>query len=269
MGALSFLKDSIFAEEFSSKIGVLQSLDPRVKTITILLFIILAIMVKSVIVLIFLYLLCLFLVFISKINLMSFLKRTWIFVPIFSLFIAIPAVFNIFTPGIAIAAFNIAGINFVITQQGLIGAALFVMRVITTVSFAVLLSITTKHFELLRVLRIFRIPQIFVMTVGMCYRYIYLFIEIIENTYLAIKSRVGGSIHYKRGQHLVAWNIADLWMRSIELNENVYMAMISRGYRGEAVILERFKFKTRDFVWAAAATAIFVLVIYLNYRAGV
>jgi len=120
------------------------------------------------------------------------------FHPAVSLFIAVPALFSVFTPGDALVSVKIGGLSIIITRQGLLGALLFVVRVTTAVSFVVLLSITTKHFELLRVLRIFRIPQVFVMTLGMCYRYLFLFVELVENTYQAIKSRVGTGIHYKR-----------------------------------------------------------------------
>ena len=136
---------------------------------------------------------------------------------------------------------------------------MFVMRVLTCVSYAVLLSITTKHFELLKVLRFFKIPQIFVMTLGICYRYIYLFVEIIEQTYLAIKSRVGRIVNYKCGQSIVAWNVASLWNRSLKLNEEVYQAMLSRGFRGEAVAWNDFKIKARDWFWLFA-----VILIYLG-----
>jgi len=184
--------------------------------------------------------------------------------PLFSLFIAIPALFSIFTPGETLVIWHIAGLKLIITRQGLSGAVLFIMRVITSVSFAVILSITTKHFELLKVLRIFKIPQVFVMTLGMCYRYIFLFVEIIENTYLAIKSRVGTKVHYKKGQHVVAWNIAYLWQRSYQLNEDVYKAMLSRGYRGEPAILNDFKIQLRDWLWLFTVLIIFVLIIYFN-----
>ena len=232
-GALSFLKESVFADEYAVKNGFLQSLDPRIKTITFLMFIILTILTRDIFILLCLYAMCLVLAFFSKINLWFFLKRTWIFIPLFSVFIAFPAVFSIFTPGETLTVLNIFKVKLTITRQGLSGAELFVARVTTSVSFAILLSITTRHFELLKVLRIFGLPQIFVMTLGMCYRYIFLFVEIIENTYLAIKSRVGSKIHYKKGQHLAAWNIASLWQRSYQLNEDVYKAMLSRGYRGE------------------------------------
>lgn len=265
-GALSFLKESIFADHYASKRGFLQSLDPRIKAITFLLFIIQILLTKSILILLCLHTLSLLLVCLSDIRLGFFLKRTWIFIPLFSLFIAIPALFSIFTPGEALIAWKAAGITFTVTRQGVSTAGLFLMRVVTSVSFVVLLSITTKHFDLLKVLRIFKIPQVFVMTLGMCHRYIYLFIEIIENTYLAIKSRVGTKIHYKKGQHIVAWNITFLWQRSYLFSEDIYKAMLSRGYRGEPVVLNDFKIKLMDRLWLFIVVLISVFLFYLKYR---
>jgi len=111
-----------------------------------------------------------------------------------------------------------------------------------------------------------KIPQIFVMTLGMCYRYIYLFVEIVENTYLAIKSRVGAKVHYKRGQRIVAWNIAFLWQRSYQLNEDVYRAMLSRGYRGEPVVLNDFRIRVVDWSWLFIVAVISGAVFYLSCR---
>ncbi|MFA6320495.1 MAG: cobalt ECF transporter T component CbiQ [Candidatus Omnitrophota bacterium] len=249
MSALSFLKESVFSDEYASVSGFLQSIDPRIKAVTFAIFIVTVLFTKSIVVSFFLYIACLFLAYLSKINLGFFLKRTWVFMPLFSLFIAIPALFSFFSPGDPILTFKIMNLNFIITRQGLLGASLFVTRVIASVSFAVLLSITTKHFELLKVLRVIKVPQVFVMVLGMCYRYIYLFMEVVENTYVAIKSRVGRRVHYKKGQHMVAWNMASLWYRSYRLNDAVYGAMLSRGYRGEPVVLHDFKTRPMDWVW--------------------
>lgn len=253
LGALSFFQESIFADATALKKGFLQSLDPRIKTLTFLLFVIQILLTRSIPVLLFLYGFCLFLALASGIPLAFFLKRTWVFIPLFSLFIALPALFGIFSPGEALVVFKIVGLKLIITRQGLSGAALFVMRVLASVSFVVLLSMTTRHFELLKVLRIFKVPQVFVMVLGMCYRYIYLFIEIIEKTYLAIKSRVGTKMPARRGQHLVAWHMAYLWHRSYQLNEEVYGAMLSRGYRGEPCIPDDFKVKSKDRLWLMLA----------------
>jgi cobalt/nickel transport system permease protein len=265
-GALAFLKESIFADDYAARNGLLQSLDPRIKTFTFLLFLIQILLIRNILILLGLYAFCLLLTLLSKINLGFFLKRTWIFIPLFSILIAIPALFNIVTPGEPLVIVNLVWLKLTITRQGLFGALLFIMRVVASVSFAVLLSVTTKHFDLLKVLRVFKIPQLFVMTLGMCYRYIYLFVETIENVYLAIKSRVGTKIHYKRGHHIVAWNIAYLWTRSYQLNEAVYQAMLSRGYQGEPVVMDDFEIRLKDGLWLGFVVMMAASVIYLDYR---
>jgi len=249
IGILSLLKSSLFAEECATKAGFMQSLDPRIKILTSVFFIVATLLTRSIPVVLSLYLFCLLLAFISKINLGFFLKRTWIFIPLFSLLIAFPALFSNFIPGEELFSFKVGAWALVITRPGALTVLLFVLRVATMVSFAVLLSITTRHFELLKVLRVFGIPQAFVMILGICYRYIYLFIGLIENTYLAIKSRVGAVRNYKIGQRIVGANIAFLWARSYQLNEDVYKAMLSRGYSGQPYVLEDFRTRLRDWLW--------------------
>ncbi|MFA5063005.1 MAG: cobalt ECF transporter T component CbiQ [Candidatus Omnitrophota bacterium] len=261
-----FFKYSIFSEEKAQERGFLQSLDPRVKLVTFAMLCISVLFARNIVLLIILYAFSLLLACISRINLGFFLKRTWIFIPLFSLFIALPALFSFITPGESLCAFRIFGLEFVITKPGLSGSVLFVSRVAASVSFVILLSLTTRNSALLRVLRIFKVPQIFVMVFGMSYRYIYLFMEIVENTYLGIKSRTGGLIRRKKGQSIVAWNIATLWQRSFKLNEDVYGAMLSRGYNGEPVLLDEFKTSLKDWIWFCLVAIIFAGVI--KFRNG-
>lgn len=262
MGALAFLKNSVFSEEYAQKKGLLQLIEPRSKAFGIFLFVIVALFIKDTLLLFCFYGLCLLLAYLSRINLGFFLKRTWIFIPLFSLFIALPALFDVFSPGQQLFSFNILSAQLVITRQGIASALLFVVRVITSVSLVVLLTLTTKHFELLRSIRLFGVPQVFVMVLGMCYRYIYLFVEVIENSYLAIKSRVGTSIRYQRGQRIVGWHIASLWNRSAQLNQEVYSAMLSRGFSGETILLNEFIFGLKDFVWLFFVVAVCTLLIF-------
>jgi cobalt/nickel transport system permease protein len=266
MSALSFLKDSVFAEEYSLRKGFLQGIDPRLKISSFALLFIAAILLKKIELLILLYCLCLLLVVLSKISLGYFIKRTWIFIPLFSLFIAVPAIFSIFSPGEAIVTLKLIFFQLIITREGVRVALLFVLRVLVSVSYAVVLSLTTRHTALLRVLRIFGIPQVFIMTLGMCYRYIYLFVQIIENTYLSIKSRVGRVPCHKKGQIIVTWNMAYLWQKSYGLSQQVYGAMLSRGYRGEPAISDDFKAKLKDWAWLSFAVVFFVAILYLNAK---
>jgi cobalt/nickel transport system permease protein len=231
---LSFFKESVFADEFALKKGFLQSWLPRPKAAVFLLLIVLVLLARDIKTLGGLYGSCFLLAVFSGIPPGYFLKRTWIFIPLFSLFIAVPAIFSIFTPGDALATWNIFGFKLIVTRQGAWGAGIFVARVVTSVSLVVLLTLTTQHTQLLKTLRSFGVPAVFVMTLGMCYRYIFLFMTVIEHTYMAIKSRVGTRVRHEKGRHVVTWNIASLWQRSYRLQEEVYQAMLSRGYRGEA-----------------------------------
>ena len=201
---------------------------------------------KSVIVLSGFYLTAIILAFVSSISLGFFLKRTLLFVPLFSFFIVVPAIFSPITPGDSVFSFTVFSHHVSITRQGLGFAMIFFMRVLASVSFAMLLVLTTRHHVLLKVLRLFKVPQVFVMTMGMCYRYIYLFLDTIQKTFCAIKSRVGFVSSTKAGQKIAAMNMAGLWLKSYRMQTQVYDAMLSRGYTGEPKVLEEFKAGTID-----------------------
>jgi len=222
---LEFFRNEIFAESFSSANGLMQKIQPRIKLIGLILILIIVSLLKDIRLIFALYILSIALAYLSRISVLYFLKRTWIFIPLFSLFIAVPALFNIFSPGEVIF--------FGITKQGLSSASLFILRVLTSVSFSVLIVLTTTHTRLLKAMRSLGVPQVFVMTFMMCYRYIFIFIKIAQEMYFAIKSRLIGSVKNRKAHHVVAWHIGVLWEKSRLMSEEVYMAMISRGYSGE------------------------------------
>lgn len=259
--ALAFLKEAIFAEETAGLHGWLQALDPRAKLAGVLLLLLATMFARTLSVLGILYLLGLLLAVGSRLRLGFFLMRTWVFIPLFSLAIAIPSLFSFVSPGETVAS---AGM-FHVTNQGIHAATFFVGRVTVSVSLAVLLSLTTRHTALLKALRSFAVPQLFVMVLGICYRYIYLFVELIEHTYLSIRSRTGACIHHRQGQRIVAWNIGQLWSRSYVLNEQVYGAMVARGFRGEPVSLDRFRMRPRDWVWLGGVTCVCIALTFLPF----
>ena len=264
LSAVSFLKEAVLCEEYAICRGFLQALDPRLKTITFLLFVLTAVSLKAAASVGWLYALCLLLAICSNVPIVFFLLRTWVFIPLFSLCIAIPALFSVVTPGEPIGQFFVLGVKLIITRPGLDGAILFVTRITTSVSLVVLLSLTTRHAELLKVLRVLRVPKVFVLTVSMCYRYLYLFAEMVENIFTAVKSRVGIAVQQKRGQQIVAWNIANMWNRAYQMNEGVYNAMLSRGYTGEPVLLSKFHVRSRDWIWLLFSMLICTTLFYLG-----
>jgi len=266
MSAVSFLKDATLCEEHASHNGFLQSLDAKIKTISFFVFLLTAVFLKSALLIGLLYAFCLILAVMSQVPLTFFLLRTWVFIPLFSFCIAIPALFSFVTPGEPVWFFYFLGVKFIITRPGLDGAILFVVRVATSVSLVVLLSLTTQHTQLLKVLRIFGVPQVFILTVTMSYRYLYLFAQMFENIFTAIKSRVGVVSGHPKGQKVVAWNIANMWNRAEQMNEQVYLAMLSRGYTGEPSVLTKSHPEYKDWAWLLFSLTICAMIIYLVYR---
>jgi len=254
--ALDFLRDSLFSEEYSQANGLLQSLDPRMKLISFALILLVIALVKTPLIVLLIYLLSLLLAQLSRINLLYFMRRVWIFIPLFSLVIAIPALFKTFSPG------QVIFLN--ITKQGILGATLFVLRVLSSVSFTILLVLTTTHISLLKALRALGVPQIFVNTFMMCYRYIYIFIKIVEETYLAIKSRLIANLRNKKARKVIAWRISMLWEKSRIMSEEVYLAMLCRGYSGEPRLSVKFKLRPVDFWWLFLVLIVSSLIFYLD-----
>jgi cobalt/nickel transport system permease protein len=98
-GILVFLEEAFISESFSKKNGLLQSLDPRAKLISILSVIFATSLITDLNVIILIYLITLLFAYLSKINIWFFIKRVWLFIPIFAGIIAIPMMFNVFLSG--------------------------------------------------------------------------------------------------------------------------------------------------------------------------
>ncbi len=264
LAAVGFLKEATLIEAFAQRQGLLQAWDPRFKTVALLALIVTAVSLKHPLTIGLLYGLCLLLALASRLSLGFFLLRTWMFIPLFSLVAALPALFGFVSPGPPAWSAQLFGFALTITVPGIKTAVLFVARITTAVSLAVLLSLTTRHGELLQALRTFRIPQPFVLTAAMTYRYLYQLAVMVENSFTAIKSRVGVIDHHRKGQDVVAWNMANLWHRVNHMNEEVYLAMCSRGYTGEARVLNKRKARAGDWWWTAAAVVLVSSLFWMD-----
>ena len=73
----------------------------------------------------------------------------------------------------------------------------------------------------------------FVEVLDMTQRYLFLFMKVFEEMHLSLKSRLVKDLDYKRSHYWIASRIAFLFRRSIKMSEDVYMAMLARGYAME------------------------------------
>jgi len=275
----SFFKDGLFSEEYANKNGMLQKMDPRVKVVVLMLLLITVSLLRHLLLITSLYLFILLLVIFSKISLRFFIPRVWLFIPLFAGIIAIPALFNVFVPGEplfviiefgekwSLGPFEIPEI-ISITRQGSLAATVLVMRVATSVSLVILLLLTTRWPHLLKALRVLWVPQMFTFIISMTYRYIHLFLRLIEDTHLAKKSRVIKKTTVSEGLGWVTSQMGSVLRRTLEMSENVYSAMVSRGFTNEVRILDTFKMRKVDYLWGIFFILLVSLVLGLNRILG-
>jgi cobalt/nickel transport system permease protein len=187
--------------------------------------------------------------------------------------LAIPAAFNWITPGRPIwtlfrfeQGLHLGPWSFpailTITDSGLRAASLLVLRVWGSLFVVMLLLATTSWQNLLRAMRCLAVPQFLVFALSMTVRYIYLLLGLALDWYLARKSRTLRTARWRQDQSWMAAQVGYLFKRSQELAGSIYLSMMSRGFRGEAKVLEVSQWRAKDLVLIVLVTS-FCLVIYL------
>jgi cobalt/nickel transport system permease protein len=254
------LEQSLFAEEISRRRGLLQIIDPRVKILSILALLVAVGLSRSLPVLFALYGIALALALFSAVPMVFFIKRVWLFMPFFTGVIAIPALFMTPGPPLWILPFGL-----IITRSGALTALFLLMRVSTSVSLGVLLILTTAWPTLLRALSILRVPEGFIMILGMTYRYIYLLLISAEDMFLSRKSRIVGRLPSSTERRILAASAGTLLNKSLFLSEEVYLAMESRGYRGIPHVLDSFKMKMHDWLWTVTCLTMVATAVWLGW----
>ncbi len=262
-GGADVLRQAMFSEDVARGGGLLQRLDPRVKVVSLLALLVVAALVRHVPVLLAMYLVTLVLAAASGLPIGFFVKRVWLFIPVFTGVVVLPATFSFVTPGEVVAPlWHWHGHPVGLTRQGLVGAGLIVARVATSVSLVVLLTLTTPWTRLLAALRALAVPRIFILVIGMAYRYLFLLLNSVTDMFQARKARsVAAQVDVKAGRSFVAAAAGALFGKSYALSEEVHQAMVARGYRGDARTLERFAPGALDAAWVAACAALAVLVL--------
>jgi len=267
----TFFEECLVNDNIARRKGLLQSLDPRVKLVSMIALIFAVAMTHDIRLLAIVYLLTLIGAYLSKVEIGFFLKRVWVFIPIFAGIIMIPILFNVFTPGDTLVTVATLGQNahvgpfalppvITITVQGVMLALAFVLRVATCVSAAVLLFLTTPRDLIFKSLRSLKVPKVYVLTMDMCYRYIFLFADTIRGFYTAKKSRSIKPLPLIEEQKWVGNRIGYTLVKSLSMSEKVHQAMISRGFTGDIKIMHRYSIHNRDYV---ACVSMFALSIFL------
>lgn len=258
-GISGSIEGAVFSEENARRDAFLQRRDPRAKVVSFVLLVVATGLSRDWRVLAALYALTLAGVVCGRLEFLAFLKRIWLGIPLFSFIVVIPAIF--FIPGKELFTIPLGFAELTATGAGLGAAGIFVLRVGVSVSLAVLLVMTTRWADILKALRFFRVPTIFVLILGMTYRYIFLVLHTVNGMFEARKSRVVARTSGKEQRWWIVSSMSVLMSRSFRMSDEVYQAMLARGFTGQIRTLTDYRMTAADWLlallaFAAAATAI-------------
>jgi cobalt/nickel transport system permease protein len=260
--ASGVLQRALGSDDVAAQAGLLQQIDPRVKLLTLLGLLVVAAFVHSITVLVAMYVGTLLLAVASRIGVGFFVRRVWLFIPIFTGVVVLPATLNVVTPGtIAVPLGSWFGHPVGMTAQGLTAAALIVLRVAVSVSLVVLLTLTTSWHRLLAALRAVRVPRLVVFVLAMAYRYVFTLTNAVSDMFTARKARMPGGHDARTGRHFVAATAGALFSKVHALADEVHLAMVARGYTGDVRTLAPARFAWCDAIWSVACVAIAVVLL--------
>jgi cobalt ECF transporter T component CbiQ len=252
------LERAVAAEHSAAGGGLLQRLDARVKVVGLLSLILAAALATRLWVIAAIFALAVVLAVLSRVPLRVLAARAWIGALAFTGAIAVPALF--LTPGVTL--YRLPGLHWTVTAQGLTTASYLLLRVITAATLALLLEFTTPWVQVLKALRVFRIPVVFVAILGIASRYILLLLETAHEMFESRKSRSVGALEGAERRRMAVGSAGVLLSRTFQLSGDVYLAMQARGFRGEVHLLDDFAMKRLDWLALAGFAALAAAAVW-------
>jgi len=175
------------------------------------------------------------LLYFAKIPYRFYLKMLWYPMIIIAITCLIIAFF--FGYQEPLAEINLLGLRWTVFNDGVnLGFNTF-FRVAGGISSQFFLILTTPMTSVLLLLRKARIPQVLIEISLLIYRYIFVFIEVMETMHTAQELRLGYSSLMRRLRS-TSLLIANLFIRTLEQGERTFTAMSARGYDGNIRVLE-------------------------------
>ena len=233
----------------------LHRLDPRIKIITTLCFIITVVSFNRYTLLAFIpfFIYPLVLISIGRLPLGYLLKKVLLVSP----FAILIGIFNpLIDREIVVHIANI-GIS-----SGWISFISIILRFILTVTAALLLIALTGFTAICEALPKIGIPRFFAVQLLFFYRYLFVLIDEAQRMEraMSVRSFHRGSIRYSGFVSLTG----HLLLRTLDRAERIYRAMCSRGFDGRLRIIDSAKIGSKDFSFAAIWIFLFVVLRIYN-----
>lgn len=228
-----------FLDPFHPGVSPVHRMDPRIKLVLTLAFIILTALVPpgSWPAYVILLAIIVSVEILSELGIGYVLKRSLLALPF--MLAALPIIFT--APGPELVSFNLASWTISVSIIGLERFFSIALKSWISVQAAVVLAASTPFPDLLLAMRAIRLPRLIVAIFGLMWRYLFVLADEVlrMNRARAARSghpdkpqgRIGGSIVWRA--RVTGGMAGSLFLRSFERSDRIYNAMISRGYDGE------------------------------------
>lgn len=250
-------------DRYETRDSSIHRLDPRVKVVVTILFIISNVLLPDGAWLAFLlaWAFILWINLLSRLEITYALKRSFIALPF-----ALAAVTVIFTlPGESLFTLSLGPWQITATDAGLIRFTSIVIRSWLSVQIAILLVATTQFPDLMHALRHLHFPHLLVAVISFTYRYLFVLADEVLRLLRARQAR-SACLAGERGGGSMVWRAqvaghmaGQLFLRSYERSERVFNAMQARGYQGHFQTLNPHVMQPGD--WLGGIMAIVFLLM--------
>ena len=260
-----------FLDPYQDRNSPIHRLDPRVKFVLAVAFILTTSMIPTAVwpVFILLQAIILSVILLSQLGIGYVLKRAALAFPF--VLAAFPLLFTV--KGASLASFNLAGWQLAISQPGLERFASIAIKAWLSVQAAIVLASSTPFPELLAAMRSVKVPRMLVAIFGLMWRYMFVMVDEALRLMRARSARSGlaDQAGLKSGRS-VAWRArvtggmaGSLFLRAIERSDRIYMAMLARGYDGEVRSIPLPTIATAHWLTLIAGLALLVILLFLAY----
>jgi cobalt/nickel transport system permease protein len=250
-------------DRYRSGDSIIHHLDPRVKVLVTLLFIVSTVVLPDGAWLAFVLSWGFVLVVsaVSGLGVGYLLRRSLVALP-FAL-AAVTMLFNL--PGRPLFVAHVGPWQLTATDAGLVRFASILIRSWVSVQMAILLTATTRFPDLMHALRHLRIPSLIIAIVSFMFRYLFVLVDEVARLLRAREARSarpaagsgGGSIAWRAR---VTGNMTgQLFLRSFERSDRIYNAMLARGFQGKFITVNPHVMQRRD--WVLGGLGAFVLIL--------
>ncbi len=230
---------------------LLKQLKPQIKIASIFLLVlsIAFLRLDNIFIILYQTSLVIFLLYLSKIKMKTYLKRLSIDIP----FVLFAFFLPFLSKGDDEILLSIFGLS--VYKTGFYEMSAILIKVTLCVTLAIVLTATTSNIELIYGLQKLKISPIFISILSFAIRYIDVFIDEFKRVKISMRSR-GYSEKGIKALKPIAYASGAMLIRGYERGERVYNSMLSRGFKGK-VELENRDYKSSSFILILSISSVF------------